>query len=165
MVTGDVRVTSSGKGIDKIKKDMEKLMRMDVLVGIPQDKSIRKTGKINNAQLLYIHTNGSELQGIPKRPVIEPAINADSNKEAITEELKKAAKLTLNGQYTEAMQQLNKTGMLGQNFSRSWFNDPRNGWAPNSAKTIEKKKSDRPLIDTGQLRKSIVYVVRENKDD
>lgn len=165
MVTGDVSVTSSGKGIEKIKKDMEKIMRMDVLVGIPQDKTIRKTGKINNAQLLYIHTNGSELQGIPKRPVIEPAINAAGNKEAITEELKEAARFTLNGQYSEAIQQLNKTGILGQDISRLWFRDPRNGWAPNSPITIKKKKSDRPLIDTSDLIKSISYVVRENKND
>jgi len=164
-MSGDVTVTSSGKGIEQIKKDMEKLMRMDVLVGIPQDTTIRKEGKINNAQLLYIHTHGSELRGIPSRPVIEPAINATGNKEAIAEELKIAAKFTLNGQYTEAIQQLNKTGILGQDISRLWFRDPRNGWAPNSQITIRKKKSDRPLIDTSDLIKSISYVVRENKDD
>jgi hypothetical protein len=165
MYGNDVIVLESGRGMDQIKKDMEKLIKMDVLIGIPEDKTIRKEGKVNNAELLYLHTNGSELQGIPKRPVIEPAINANGNKEAIIEELKESARLTLSGKYSEAVQQLNKAGMLGQNVSRLWFTDQRNGWPPNSPKTIAKKKSSRPLIDTSQLRKSIIYVVRENKND
>jgi len=165
MYGNDVIVLESGRGIDQIKKDMEKLMKMDVLIGIPEDKTIRKEGKVNNAELLYLHTNGSELQGIPKRPVIEPAITAAGNKESIVEELKQVAKFNLNGKYSDSIRHLNKVGMLGQNISRLWFTDPRNGWPPNSAKTIAKKGSNRPLIDTSQLRKSIIYVVRENKDD
>ena len=34
-------------------------------------------------------------------------------------------------------------------------------WAPNAPLTIKRKHSDKPLIDTGRMRQSIVYVVRK----
>lgn len=34
-------------------------------------------------------------------------------------------------------------------------------WAPNAPSTIKKKGSNKPLIDTGRMRQSIVYVVRK----
>lgn len=175
-------MTSRGPGIEKIKADMEVLMRMDVLVGIPEEKASRPgDSTINNAELLYIHTHGSPLRGIPARPVIEPAITAPDNKEKITEQLGIAAKLILDGQAGQAKQQLKKVAMLGQNIARGWFTDPRNGWAPNSPATINRKVSkmskkkikeakdaglplSSPLIDTGQMRKAIVGIVREKHD-
>lgn len=155
-----VGVTSSGGGIDKIKKDLLTLMKTDVLVGIPEDKSLREeTTKANNAQLLYIHTNGSDLQGIPKRPVIEPAIKASEDK--INKILGEAAKLSLEGNISQAKLKLKEAGLLGANASRAWFTDPRNNWPPNSLTTIKRKGSSKPLIDTGQMRKAITFVVRE----
>ncbi|MBY6921870.1 hypothetical protein HYH30_19035, partial [Clostridium botulinum] len=43
---------------------------------------------------------------------------------------------------------------------RAWFTNPSNNWAENSAETIKRKDSDKPLIDTGELRKSITYVIK-----
>lgn len=53
---------------------------------------------------------------------------------------------------------LRKAGMLGQNVVRRYFVED-NGWPPNAPSTIAQKGSDRPLIDTGELRKSVAYVV------
>ena len=55
--------------------------------------------------------------------------------------------------------------MFAQNKVRAWFTDERNNWPPNAPSTIEKKSKngkikDNPLIDTGELRKSITYVVK-----
>jgi len=161
MVGGNITESSSGAGIDQIKKDFAKLIHMDVLVGVPEADSKREKGSVNNAQLMYIQTNGSPVQKIPARPIIEPAIKA--NKDKITNELKKAATMALNNDISGAKRQLNKAGMLGQNVARGWFTDPQNNWTPNSPVTIAKKGSEQPLIDTGQLRKSITYVVRDDK--
>jgi hypothetical protein len=163
---------------------------MDVLVGIPsgdtrdQDLSeiamMLKPGgkrqkravaslidtvenKVTNAELLYIHTHGSRLQNIPPRPVIEPAIWAPGNKENIAAELKDAVVEVLHQNPQGATIHLKLAGTVASNAAKRWFTDPRNDWLPNSQKTIDRKGSDRPLIDTGELRRAITYVVEENK--
>ncbi len=197
MLQNSITTSSSGAGIDKLKKDMHDLMMLDVLVGIPEEKTSRKgTAKITNAALMYIHTNGSELRGIPRRPVIEPAIKAHSDE--IQKELAKAATLALEGNKSQAKAQLKTTGLIGANAAKDWFTDPRNGWPPNSEATIVEKLYKQakgsgepakiaraavryyentgnlqgitglegmtnPLIDTGQLRKAITFVVRDKK--
>lgn len=144
---------------------LEMLAKSDVLVGIPQAKNSRRGhgagNRIGNAELLYIHTNGSPIRGIPARPVIEPAIQASGNKEPIQLELKLAAiAIMSHGDPAEAFQHLSKAGMIGVNAARQWFFDPRNNWAPNAPSTIRRKGSSQPLIDTGSLRAAITYVVR-----
>jgi hypothetical protein len=168
---------------------ISKLAKLEVLVGIPESSDRRqdllsqaektkptKSGKmskrkkkliaaseseVNNAQLMFIHTNGSPLKGIPKRPVIEPAIEASGNREPIAEELGEAAHAILDSDPEAARQHLKRAGMTGQNASRAWFTDARNHWQKNSEETIRRKGSDRPLIDTGEMRKAITYVVRD----
>lgn len=136
------------------------LLNMKVLVGIPQEKISRKDDGINNAELLFIHTNGSVLQGIPARPVIEPAIEDKENKPKILRELKEALAMGMSGDKNKAGMALKRAGMVGQNAARAWFVNPKNGWEPNSPATIAVKGSEKPLIDTGQMRKSIIYVVQ-----
>ena len=113
---------------------------------------------INDAELLFIHTNGSELRHLPARPVLEPAIAANS--ELIAPVMGAAAKDLLNGDAAGAENELNRAGVVASNAAKRWFTDSRNGWAPNAPETIKRKKSDKPLIDTGQLRKALTYIVR-----
>lgn len=169
---------------------LEELKKTDVLVGIPERESSRETDDINNAELLYIHTHGirksemrkemqenvdngspyseayqmyiqehgSPLWHSPPRPVLEPAI-ADK-KEQIAEQLSKAMTSLLDGNSQETTICLHKAGQVAENSARDWFINPKNGWAPNSQKTIERKGSEQPLIDTGSMRKAITHVVR-----
>jgi len=118
-------------------------------------------GELNNAELLYIHTNGSPARGIPARPVLQPAVQAEGNRQAIAAELAAAARASLGGDKPGKFRSLKRAGLAGQNAARNWFTDPRNNWAPNAPSTIRRKKSDKPLIDTGALRASITYVVSE----
>ncbi|WP_436663552.1 hypothetical protein ACOALA_13495 [Alicyclobacillus acidoterrestris] len=104
---------------------------------------------------LYIHEHGSPLWQIPPRPVLEPAIN--NSKEIIAKQLKQAAQDALNG--ADPSEGLHKAGMLGVNAARDWFYNPENKWPANSPSTVKLKGSDRPNIDTGNLRNSITYVV------
>jgi len=116
-----------------------------------------------SALQMYITAHGSPLWSIPPRPIIEPAIEAPGNKEPIAEDLGKAAKAVLNGNPAEARQHLREAGQEAENAVRDWFDDPRNGWPVNAPSTIKEKGSDRPLIDTGELRKKITYVVKGNE--
>lgn len=57
---------------------------------------------------------------------------------------------------------LRSAGNLAASYAKKWFTDPRNGWAPNSPRTIALKGSSRPLIDTGAMQEAITYVVRKD---
>lgn len=116
---------------------------------------------VTNAELLFIHTNGSPINKIPPRPVIQPAIVADGNRQAIANEIGKSIKANLSGDRESAEKNMLRAAIAGQNAARRWFTDARNNWDANKEATIKRKSSSRPLIDTGALRTSIIGVVRE----
>jgi len=153
---------SRTSNVGKLEDRLKKLQRAAVFVGIPQDHTLRTVGEVTNAQLLYIHTHGSPLRNIPARPVIEPAIAAPDNKARITAELTQAAHSALEGDADATHLHLERAGQLGENASKRWFTDGRNHWAPNAPATIERKGSDRQLIDTGELRRNITHVVKDS---
>lgn len=151
----------------QLKKALNFLKDNEVYVGVPDSTTDRELEdgeepKLTNADLLFIHTKGSPVNNIPARPVIEPALADD--KERISEYLKNAAVFSLDGKEDEAQKQLSLAGLRGQNVSRNWFVNPKNNWKPNSPATIRYKRrkgstEPKPLIDTGELRKSITYFV------
>ena len=185
----NIKVTVTGTAAEKnLAASLAKLKGAKVYVGVPESTADQrmqdiialasKAGKkrkayllkvaretaINNAQLVYIHTNGSLLKHIPARPIIEPAIKERDNLNLITSELKLAAQAALDGKSDSVTAHLGRTALLAEGIVRRWFTDPRNHWAPNSPETIRRKSSDRPLIDTAELRKSIVGIVSEEHE-
>lgn len=157
----NVTVTRTGPGAAQIRKRLASLADMDVLVGIPQKANSRRGGKINNAELLYVLTHGSPIRGIPATPVIEPAVKADGNRQAIGKELAEAASAHLQDNAAATEQHLDAAGMAGMNAAKAWFTDARNNWPPNKPSTIRRKGSSRRNIDTGALRRAITYVLRK----
>ena len=115
--------------------------------------------KYSAAHSLYIQSHGSPLWQIPPRPVLEPAI--EDSKEPIAKQLKQSYKAALDGNNQAVDNSLHKAGMVAENAAKAWFENPANKWPPNSPKTIAKKGSDSPLIDTGEMRKAITHVIRE----
>jgi hypothetical protein len=111
----------------------------------------------SKAHQMYIQANGSPLWKSPPRPIIEPAI--ENSKDKIAKQLQIAATKALDGDQNGAREQLKKVGLLGEKVAREWFRNPANGWPQNSPDTVAMKGSDRPLVDTGQLRKAITHVV------
>jgi len=111
------------------------------------------------ARELYVRSRGSMAFSIPPRPIIEPAI--ENNENQIIPELRAAAEDQLASNHAGAVRNMKRAGMAGQNAAKGWFFDPRNQWPPNKPSTIARKKSDKPLIDTGQLRAAITYIVSD----
>lgn len=191
MVTVDVRHTGQSGGVVGLVERIQKLRKKRIMVGIPEQKTARNNEEINNAQLLYIlshgvrkksmrdemqpnidagmkysaafqlylMTHGSPLWHSPPRPVLEPAIEA--HKDAIARLFSAVVKAACKGDESAANRAMIVCGLAAQNYCRDWFTDPRNGWAPNSPRTIKLKGSARPMIDTGTMRKAITYVVRD----
>ncbi len=155
-----VTVSKSGPGFAKVAQRLRKLKSSEVLVGIPADRAQREGETINNAGLLFIHTHGSELQNIPARPVLEPAI--ENNRALISTHLGEAARQMTAGFPDKAERELARAGTIGANAAKRFFTE-ENGWPPNAPSTIKRKGSDRPLIDTGALRRSITHIVRVDK--
>lgn len=117
----------------------------------------------NLAVALYLRAKGSPLYRTPPRPIIEPAIAAPDNRTAIAREIASAVTSGLAGKDEESMRHLKRAGLEAQNRVRAWFTDPRNDWPANAPSTVKRKGSSRPNIDKGELRKSIVYVIRDNE--
>lgn len=115
--------------------------------------------KYSKAHELYLQSHGSPMYHVPPRPVLEPAIA--SQKDAIGKLIGAASKSALEGKPSQCEANLNKAGMVAVSAARGWFENPANGWPPNTPYTIKKKGSSQPLIDTGEMRKAITYVVRD----
>ena len=116
---------------------------------------------VTNAELLFIFSKGSPLRKQPARPVLEPAVALDGNRQPIERELAASVKASLAGDHELAVKKMKRAALSGQNAVRGWFTDSRNNWESNALSTIRAKGSDRPGIDTGAMRASIIGLTRE----
>ena len=131
----------------------------DVLVGIPAENNSTRADGVSNVQLMYIHTNGSPANRIPARPTIEPAIM--ENREVLQRLLKGSLAAAFSGNIGGARSNKQRAGMMAVNFVKAKFGSA--SLAPNAPYTVMMKGSSAPLIDTGQLRNSITFVIRKKK--
>lgn len=159
-----VEIVTTVDKIGKVAKAMNFMMENEVYVGISDETTTREKGEpVTNAELLFIHTNGSPVNNIPARPVLEPAIKDD--KERLSKMMESAFLTAEKGDTEGALRKLKLAGMRAQNVCRAWFVNPKNGWPPNSPGVAARKRAKgstnpKPLIDTGELRKSITYFIR-----
>ena len=213
------------QSMDRIKNEKEladllkSLSKLEVLVGVPEEKSARKDGDVTNAQLvmyhtkgvrsssmkqemgstetgekynaaydLYIASHGSPLWKIPPRPIIEPALEESETAKRIQEGLMKVAQALLDKKPSVAKREMKLLGQDAVRAVQNWFEDPRNGWEPDADATVQakinkktkskKKRSlkmeaykagagnmNQVLVDTGEMKKAITFVVREAGQD
>jgi hypothetical protein len=165
LVKATVKVASHDNS-KELMKAVRRLTKMDVLVGVPQKSGARKRSKVNNAMLAYIHDNGSPLSHIPPRPFLRTGIQ--EGKKEIVHYLDGAAKGALNGDPEAVEKGLNAAGLVAQKSVRRKIQT--GPFTPLKASTIRARRSKRksrnnnsitPLIDTGQMRNSINYVIRK----
>jgi len=146
----------------KITKLVNTLTEQYIYAGVPSDKDSRiDESEVNNAILAYINDRGSPANNIPARPFMEPGIELAKDK--INAQLKKAGQYALDGKKSEMEQAFHRAGLIAQNSIRSVINAGiRPELAPGTlaARRRAGKTRTKPLIDTGQLRNSIIYAVR-----
>lgn len=130
----------------------------EIRVGILGNKAARKNGDggLNNAELGFIQEFGSVKKKIPARSFLGMPLNLylvdylKSKKGFGDKEIKKAVK---NGSLLELAK---KVGIVAEQVVQDAFETRGFGnWAKNRPSTIRRKGSDSPLIDTGELRRSI----------
>lgn len=134
----------------------------EVLVGIPKERNASHGG-ITNAELLYIHTNGSPVNGIPARPTVEPGITEPETLPVIQKLLGEGMKQAVTGNISAAKVSYKKAGIVGENASKAVFGSAK--LVPLKPATVarRKKNSAAPLVDTGVLRNAVTHVIRSKK--
>jgi phage gpG-like protein len=159
-ITSKIRLAIDNE--PKLAKAVQALTSKEVLVGIPSEAAPRRGSKINNATLGYIHDTGSPAANIPARPFLGPGIL--QAKDRILSRLKKMGESAIKGVPTSVEDGLNAIGLIAVNSVRAKIQS--GPFAPLAKSTIRARlrrgrTGVRPLIDTGQLRNSITYVLRD----
>lgn len=163
-------------GMPALGKALRTLTMQSVLVGIPSGPSRDESG-VTNAQIGYIHENGSPKRNIPPRPFLEPGIRKAHD--AVVRQLRDAAQAALKGNAAGVNSSLERAGIVAANSVRAMFAD--NDWEPLAESTLNrrpvlarddegkpikhgKSRQERgatnPLIDSAQLRKAVTHVVQ-----
>ena len=111
---------------------------------------------VNNAELMYIHENGSPINRIPARPVLQMTIN-HTKKEWLENAIMRAINAYVRSGFNlkEYEKELERLCMKMEKYARDiiYLNDGR--LAPNAPSVAKRKKGNHPLFDTGQLARSI----------
>ncbi|EMA1800166.1 hypothetical protein SD377_000769 [Cronobacter turicensis] len=157
-----IRADSAKSILDALKT----LANKDVLVGIPESKDERDDGDIGNAAIGYINENGSPAQNIPPRPHLKPGVK--SVEQDFMPHLKAAAQKALEGNEEGAVTSLDRAGTVAANGVKRYITIT--GFTPLADATIANRlrrgrTGNKPLIDTGEYRRSITHVVRDKDAD
>ena len=168
MMKLSVNVRVSRDNMKTLTAAMSTLEQNQVLVGIPAEKAPRTSEeakargtKINNAAIGYIMEFGSPTQNIPARSFLMPGIkNAN---DGISVRMTKAAQGALDGKPDEVKNNLNAVGIIAASSVKMKISS--NIPPPLAASTLAARRrrgrtGTRTLVDTGQLRNSISYVIR-----
>lgn len=145
----------------RIKNALLELSKYSFILGVVnENKRERKKGQaITNSELLIIHEFGSPIRKIPKRPILQYAIESEWVNKVIETALNQCVEYVLLNEESKIKTTLEQTAMRIESFiRRSLYNGVHN-LKPLSNATIERKGSDLPLFDTGQLARSIVCQV------
>ncbi|KLU15081.1 MULTISPECIES: hypothetical protein [Xenorhabdus] len=146
-----------GKILKALQEKIEALKKVKVVVGVPASKNHRddETGR-SNAEVAAAHEFGVPGH-IPERSFLRSTLQ--ENKEGAVRFLVNGIRQALEDN-TDTKQPFELVGrqMAGQvqRNIQAGINPPLN------PKTIKRKKSSKPLLDTGQLLQSITYEVRED---
>ncbi|MDC9606857.1 hypothetical protein [Xenorhabdus griffiniae] len=147
----------NGAALKSLEAKLRELSPFRVYVGVPASKNQRddETG-ISNAEIAAAQEFG--VPGyIPERSFLRSTV--DENKE-------KAAKLLANSIRETLLTDGDKTApfaLVGEKMAGEVKRKIQAGIEPAlNPKTVKRKGSSKPLIDTGQLVQSITYEVRED---
>ena len=167
--------------VNDVVRSIEKLVLMRVMVGIPAEKAAREGSPINNAALGYIHENGAPEVNIPARPFLLPGVRAVQQQ--TIDGFKVAGELAFAGRPEAVERQFHRIGLAAVASIKAVINagvppplaestlEARTRRGRKGAKQELKNRAAglppaidlaKPLIDTGQLRNSITYVLRGN---
>lgn len=142
----------------KFFKEIEKLRKLQVRVGYQQGKDFydedgKKVDVLDVAMFNELGTSRT-----PSRPFMRNSV--DNNADKISSFCKSRLQGIANGS-KDAETVLKEIGAMQVGLVQATIKD--GNFVPNAPSTIAKKGSDKPLIDTGQMRQSVHYVITEKQ--
>lgn len=171
-----MKITTRTDRLAGVIANVEKLTKQEVLVGIPdenaprtaeEDEARKASGEpLNNAEIGYISEFGAPESNIPARPVLLPGLA--SVKDRLGTILGNGARKAISGDPEAAHAALTKAGIVGETAVKGRITEgPFAALAPSTlaARRRRGRTGDKPLIDTGQFRKSVTHVVRQKGDE
>lgn len=150
--------------VGDVMKAMKTVADTQVLAGIPESENARQDDEpIGNAEIGYLMENGMPEINLPARPFLIPGVNAA--KRQITDRLRQVGEAALDGKISAVQRGFQAVGLIAQKAIRAKMQS--GPFAPLSERTLASRRArgrtgSRPLIDTGQLRNSVTYVVVKN---
>jgi hypothetical protein len=147
------RTTDFAAALDAAKKK-------SVFVGLPKDKvggKIYGDGRtiISNGA---VHEYGAPQQGLPQRSFLRVPFATKRND--LNKAIAKQFEAVASGRDPDVA--LGRIGALATNVSKGAFTSLGYGtWTPITSETKRRKGSGQTLIDTGTLRSSITWAVRD----
>lgn len=150
-----VRDTLTPEG-QQFYRMLEELADKEVRIGFQHGEASEEDGT-DICDIAAWNELGTEH--IPSRPFLRKSV--DENEGKINQFLQAEVRSLANGKTAEAL--LNEIG----NFQKSLVQEKitEGTFAPNSERTIRKKGSSKPLIDTGRMRQSVNYVIKRKGRD
>lgn len=154
-----VRVTDNGasKMLAELRALGQKTVRVGILDEAPKRESPGKGKKASRATLLEVaavHEFGAPAAGIPSRSFIRATVDVKAAEIQATRD--KLAAQVAEGKIT-AQVALERLGAFAQGLVQARIAE---GIGPAlKPGTIARKKSSKPLVDTGQLRSSVTWLV------
>ena len=160
MTTETVRVQYTDAG-RKYIENLAELAKLQVCVGF-QAGPAEKDSDIQVVEVAYYNNFGTVNEDgsvrIPARPFMNAAI--DNHVDEISAFIFKRLRAVVRGSI-DAQMALNQIGSKCKGITQSEIRD--GDWVPNSPATIRRKGSSKPLIDTGTMRQSVMYIVKERE--
>lgn len=143
------RETPEGK---RLKKALKELANLEVRVGFQQGKATDENG-VDMCDVAAWNELGTVRN--PSRPFLRKSV--DENEEKINVFLEEQVQTLLTGAC--AKQILKEIGIFQKDLIQEKITDGE--FEANAPYTIHKKGSNKPLIDTGRMRQSVNYVIKQ----
>lgn len=153
-VSFKVTKDTEGRGIKALGKIVKNIDKKIVKVGLPD--SNHDDTNLTLAQIGAIHEYGAPGAGIPERPFLAVSIKSNMGDlhrlNAVNVKLILHGKQSLDGA-------LGQMGEMAKGMVQKYISE--DNFVPLQPATVAAKGSSRPLVDTGQMRQSISYVVED----
>lgn len=152
-MAGYDKLTPEGK---KFYAELEKLKQNEVFIGYQAGHAKHTDEDGNTADMAEIAMfNELGTSTSPPRPFLRMTV--DENKDKINQFVETQTKRIAQG--ASAEQCLKQMGAFGVSLVQEKIGNGT--FEPNAESTVKAKGSDKPLIDTGQMRQSVHYVIKK----
>ena len=147
------KVTADGKKLQKILKE---LADKEVRVGFQQGKATEEDGT-DVCDIAAWNELGTV--DMPSRPFLRMSV--DDNSDKINAFISAQKRSIINGESAERI--LKKIGIFQKDLIQEKITE--GSFAPNAPSTIKAKGSSKPLIDTGRMRQSVNFEIKQKGSD